>query len=184
MTKEKILIPLVFLFLVNCSGIDPSTYGAKEPKLVLSEYFDGFTKGWGLVLDRDEKVIKRFIVKIDGTFTNNGEEGKLVEDFVWSDGKTEKRVWFLEKETDKNWTGKADGVIGSAKGIVSGNSLNWKYAFNLVMEDSVVENLKVNFNDWMFLIDDNVLMNRATFSKFGIHLGTVIITFKKDMLNK
>ena len=104
-----------------------------------------------MVLDRDEKVIKRFIVKIDGTFTNNGEEGKLVEDFVWSDGKTEKRVWFLEKETDKNWTGKADGVIGSAKGIVSGNSLNWKYAFNLVMEDSVVENLKVNFNDWIEL---------------------------------
>ena len=75
-------------------------------------------------------------------------------------------------------------MIGSAKGVVSGNSLNWKYAYNLVLEDSVIENLVVTFNDWMFLINDNVLINRATFSKFGINLGTVIITFKKDDLDK
>ena len=181
---KKILIPLLVLFLANCSSVDPSAYKDKEPKLVLEKYFEGVTSGWGLVLDRNEEVIKRFIVKIDGTFTDNGKKGKLVEDFVWSDGKTERRVWFLEKEKDKNWTGKADGVIGSAEGIVSGNSLNWKYAFNLVLEDSVVENLEVTFNDWMFLINDNVLMNRATFSKFGINLGTVIITFKKDNLDK
>ena len=183
MMKKSLTLLLVF-FLANCSSVDPSAYKDKEPKLVLAKYFEGVTRGWGLVLDRNEEVVKRFIVKIDGTFTDDGEKGKLVEDFVWSDGKTERRVWFLEKEKDKNWTGKADGVIGSAEGIVSGNSLNWKYAFNLVLEDSVVENLEVTFNDWMFLINDNVLMNRATFSKFGINLGTVIITFKKDNLDK
>lgn len=182
MIKKLFFTSLLISFFTSCSSVDPSTYRDRKPTLSLSEYFAGATNGWGLVLDRDEKVIKRFTVKIEGSFSNNGDEGTLIEDFIWSDGKTERRVWFLKKEKDNIWTGKSEGVIGSAKGLVSGNSLNWRYAFNLVLEDSLIENLEVNFNDWMFLIDDDVLMNRATFSKFGFHLGTVIITFKKDML--
>ena len=53
----------------------------------------------------------------------------------------------------------------------------WKYKFNLKIGNKTV---KVDFDDWMFLVEDNVLMNRAVFSKFGLKLGTVIITFKKS----
>jgi hypothetical protein len=37
----------------------------------------------------------------------------------------------------------------------------------------------VNFDDWMFLMDDQVMLNRAVMSKFGFRLGEVILSFRK-----
>jgi len=38
----------------------------------------------------------------------------------------------------------------------------------------------VQFDDWMFLVDERVMLNRATMSKFGITLGEVLLSFTKD----
>ena len=38
----------------------------------------------------------------------------------------------------------------------------------------------VHFNDWMWQLDDTIMMNRAVFSKFGFRLGEVFITFIKQ----
>jgi hypothetical protein len=37
----------------------------------------------------------------------------------------------------------------------------------------------VQFDDWMFLIDDKVMLNRAVMSKFGVRLGEVTLSFTK-----
>ena len=37
----------------------------------------------------------------------------------------------------------------------------------------------VDFDDWMFLQDNKVLMNRAEVKKWGVTLGVVTITFLK-----
>jgi hypothetical protein len=37
----------------------------------------------------------------------------------------------------------------------------------------------VNFEDWMFLMDDGVMLNRAAMSKFGFRLGEVTLSFHK-----
>jgi hypothetical protein len=37
----------------------------------------------------------------------------------------------------------------------------------------------VTFDDWMFLIDERVMLNRAVMSKFGFRLGEVFIAFNK-----
>ncbi len=39
---------------------------------------------------------------------------------------------------------------------------------------------EVQFDDWMFLVDDRVLLNRATMSKFGVTLGEVLLSFTKQ----
>ena len=38
---------------------------------------------------------------------------------------------------------------------------------------------EVQFDDWMFLMDDRVMLNRATMSKFGVRLGEVLLSFSK-----
>ena len=38
----------------------------------------------------------------------------------------------------------------------------------------------VDFDDWMWQLDDKVMINRAEFSKFGFKLGEVFITFYKQ----
>ena len=38
---------------------------------------------------------------------------------------------------------------------------------------------EVDFDDWMFLIDEQVMVNRARMSKFGFELGQVTLFFRK-----
>ena len=37
----------------------------------------------------------------------------------------------------------------------------------------------VDFDDWMFLIDDKIMLNRSAMSKFGFGLGEVTLSFTK-----
>jgi hypothetical protein len=37
----------------------------------------------------------------------------------------------------------------------------------------------MNFEDWMFQMDDKVMLNRAVMSKFGIRFGEVTLSFTK-----
>jgi hypothetical protein len=37
----------------------------------------------------------------------------------------------------------------------------------------------VQFDDWMYLMDNKVMLNRAAMSKFGIYLGEVTLSFYK-----
>jgi hypothetical protein len=66
--------------------------------------------------------------------------------------------------------------VGEALGIVEGNALNWQYTLRLPYKNDSIE---VQFDDWMFLIDDRVMLNRAVMSKFGFRLGEVFISFSK-----
>ena len=60
----------------------------------IRNYFRGDLEAFGILQDRGGKVIKTFTVKMNGTWQDN--DGKLVEDFVFSDGKTDHRVWDLK----------------------------------------------------------------------------------------
>ena len=38
----------------------------------------------------------------------------------------------------------------------------------------------VKFEDWMYLMDDKVMLNKSKMYKFGIYLGEVTLTFIKE----
>jgi hypothetical protein len=76
-----------------------------------------------------------------------------------------------------HYNGKADDVVGTAMGSAYGNVLNWQYLLNLKADASTWE---IHFDDWMFLQNDGVLINRATMSKFGIRVGEITIIFSKN----
>ena len=100
----------------------------------------------------------------------------LEEDFVYSDGQTQRRVWRLTDLGGGRWEGRADDVVGVAQGQAAGNALNWRYTLALPVDGKVWE---VQFDDWMFLVDQKVMLNRARMSKFGITLGEVTLSFTK-----
>ena len=179
MFRSLFVLGLVSVFIFGCASKTITIYEAEKPSFYLESFFNGKVEGWGIVLNRNNDVVKRFKVNVEGQFSADKTNGKLVEKFFWSDGKREKRVWNLKKTSDNEWGGTSDGVIGTAHGVASGNALQWSYRYNLILEDSLLNKLSVDFDDWMFLVENNVLMNRAVFSKFGFKLGTVIITFKK-----
>ena len=75
------------------------------------------------------------------------------------------------------WIGTSADVIGEARGVVSGNALNWTYTFDLRTDDG--KRYEVAFDDWMFLIDESVMLNRAVMSLYGFRVGEVLISFRK-----
>ncbi len=161
--------------LAACAGPAPADYAAERPLLDLKTYFNGKLTAHGMFSDRWGKVQRRFTVAMTGTWTGN--QGVLDERFTYSDGKTERRVWRLTDQGNGRYVGRADDVVGDAIGIAAGNALNWQYTLRLPVDDKVYE---VQFDDWMVLIDDKVMLNKAVMSKFGLRLGEVSLSFTRE----
>jgi len=160
--------------LAGCAGPAPADYAAEKPVLDLKTYFNGELVAHGIFTDRSGKVARRFVVQMTGTW--QGKEGVLDERFTYSDGATERRVWKLTDEGGGRWSGRADDVLGVAAGVAAGNALNWRYTLKLPVDGKVYE---VQFDDWMYLMDERVMLNKAVMSKFGIRLGEVTLSFYK-----
>jgi hypothetical protein len=41
------------------------------------------------------------------------------------------------------------------------------------------EMITLTMDDWMYLLEDNVLINRTKMKKYGLNVGELVITFKK-----
>lgn len=177
--KKRLLFSVTALLsaraLVGCAGQQLADYKNEKPTLDLATYFNGPLEAHGIFQDRSGKVVKRFIVKMEGRWTGN--KGVLDEHFTYSDGTKERRVWHLEKLADGRYTGTASDVEGQAQGQISGNAFNWQYTLKLPVDGKTYS---VQFDDWMYLMDDRVMLNRATMSKFGIKLGEVTLSFYKS----
>lgn len=160
--------------LTGCSSQDIQRYADEKPQLDLATYFNGKIIAHGIFQDRSGQVIKRFTVDMEGRW--DGNHGVLDEHFSYSDGKKERRIWRLTKHENGRYTGTADDVAGTADGLAIGNAFQWAYTLKLPVDDKVYE---VQFDDWMYLVDEQVMLNRATMSKFGIRLGEVTLSFRK-----
>ncbi|WP_300451402.1 DUF3833 domain-containing protein [Accumulibacter sp.] len=171
----KLLFAAAFaLGIAGCAAIEVDRYRSEQPALDLKAYMNGTLDAWGMFQSRSGEVTKRFHVLIDARW--EGDTGTLDEHFRWSDGSTSRRVWTLTRQADGSFRGKADDVVGEAVGEVSGNALRWRYVLALPVNGKVYH---VDFDDWMFLMDDKVMMNRSAMSKWGFHLGEVTLTFVK-----
>jgi Protein of unknown function (DUF3833) len=160
--------------LSGCASQDLAKYATEQPRLELDRYFNGKVVAHGIFQDRSGQVVRRFTVDMEGRW--EGNEGVLDERFTYSDGQKDRRVWRLTKHPDGRYTGTADDVEGTASGQTSGNAFTWAYTLRLPVDGKVYE---VRFDDWMYLVDDRVLLNRATMSKFGLRLGEVTLSFQK-----
>ena len=158
----------------GCASPTPADYAAEKPVLDLKTYFNGELVAHGIFTDRSGKVARRFTVQMTGTW--QGNQGTLDERFTYSDGKTERRIWKLTDLGNGRYSGRADDVVGEAVGVAAGNALNWRYTLRLPVDGSVYE---VQFDDWMYLMDSKVMLNKAQMSKFGIRLGEVTLSFYK-----
>ncbi len=156
------------------SSPKPADYAAEKPALDLRTYFHGELTALGLFTDRSGKVVSLFTVLMYCSWS--GDQGILDEDFTYSDGKKERRIWRLTRHSNGRYTGTADDVLGQADGQVAGNAFQWKYTLKLPVDGAVYE---VQFDDWMYLMDDRVMLNKAVMSKFGFRLGEVTLAFYK-----
>ncbi len=161
-------------FVASCAGPQVQSYAQEKPQLDLRTYFNGTLDAWGVFTDRSGQVVKRFTVVMDCRWS--GDQGVLDEAFVYSDGTQQRRIWKLTAEPNGRYTGRADDVVGEAMGQVSGNAFRWGYTLALPVDGRVWH---VDFDDWMYLMDERVMLNKATMSKWGVKLGEVTLSFTR-----
>jgi len=160
--------------LSGCASQNIDSYRSEKPVLDLQQYFNGTLDAYGVFTDRSGTVVKRFTVVMQCSWKDG--QGVLDEDFLYSDGSKQKRIWRLKALGDGRYTGQADDVVGMAQGQTQGNAFHWNYTLALPVDGTVYE---VQFDDWMYLVNERVMLNKATMRKFGIYLGEVTLSFNK-----
>jgi hypothetical protein len=152
-------------------------YKNVKPKLKLENFFSGNVNAWGLFEDPFGIIRKRFSCNIEGKWDEKIKTLTIDENFVYDDGFKEIRKWRLIKKNNNYYEGSTENVVGKAIGHTSGNTFHWKYTFELSLFG---KKTKVKFDDWMYLQNRNIIINKAVMKKFGIKLGTVILFYKKN----
>lgn len=163
--------------LSACSRHDVVELADRQPPLDLADFFEGDSVAYGIFEDRFGNLRRQFRVNMTGVV--EGDTLTLEEDFLYDDGERADRTWVIRKtgvdsDGSLRYEGSAADVSGSASGRVAGNALNWEYDVVLEMAGS---NVEVHFDDWIYHQDEDVAINRAFISKFGIEIGSVTIVF-------
>jgi hypothetical protein len=168
----SIMLPICLIF-ASCS-ITPKAYKDESPVFDMASYFNGPLEAWGMFENYRGKVVRRFHVKMTGTW--EGNQGVLDEFFTYADGETQRRTWKLTKLDGNRYSGTAGDVVGTANGEARGNALRWRYTMALDVDDEVYH---VKFDDWMYMIDEDTVINRSIMEKFGITVGEVTLVFRR-----
>ncbi len=171
---KKLIALLATLLLITGCSAKLEDYNGVTPELKLEQFFNGELIAYGMVQDYTNKVNQRFKVDMIGSW--NGNEGVLDETFYYDDGSTSKRIWYITKTAAGRYVGRADDVIGSAEGQVAGNTLNWVYDLQIELDG---EPFVITLDDWLYLIDEDNMMNRTEMRKFGIPVGEITIYIGK-----
>jgi hypothetical protein len=174
----KIISSLIIIMsLLSCNKVTPKDYQNNQPKLDIRNYLNGKIKAWGMIEDRKGKITRRFTVDMEGSW--NGDHGKLTEYFTFDDGEKSSRIWHINFSDQHNFNAKADDVIGEAKGSQYGNVMQMEYVLDLEVDKVKKTRYNVTLDDWMYLIDDKILVNKSEIKKFGISFAKLTIFFQK-----
>lgn len=172
---KGVLLMGILSFLSACGGPSLKNYQGTSPKVDLQSYFTGPIKAWGIVQDYKGNVKRRFDVDMVGTW--DGDTGTLNEVFHYYDGEKDERIWTIKKLGDERYQGSAHDIIGTAQGKVQGSAMRWAYEMDL---DVGEKTYRITFDDWMFMMNDGVLINRSYLKKFGFTVGELTLFMQKQ----
>jgi len=176
MKLKKILTLGLCGLLTGCSSMQIDDFANTSPEFIPQKYFNGPMTAYGMVKDRDGKVIRRFKGKLVGSWDENGV-GTLDEKFVYDDGEKQTRVWTLTPTGEKTFIGTAGDIVGEGQMIAKGNTVMIDYTMRVPYNDSMID---INVRDWLHLQEDGVILNHSKMKKFGFEVGELVITIIKD----
>ena len=180
-TMRLIIVGAVLAGLTSCTQwlfkADMADYADNRPALKLEEFFDGRSYAYGIFEDRFGNLKRQFRVQIDG----RTDAGLLTldEQFIYDDGETARRVWTIDNLGPDGsgfirYQGRAEDIDGVATGQIAGNVLSWSYDIVLSMSG---QQLQVRFDDFIYQLDQDIAINRAFVSKWGVKIGSVTLVF-------
>ena len=153
----------------------PIDFKDQKPRLIIEEYLSGNVKAWGVLQNRSGKVTRQFKANLNGQW--DGSKLILDEQFNWNDGEKQTRQWTITKIDNHNYQGTASDVVGLAKGFSYGPAFKFEYVLLVPVKG---KEIKITFDDWIFMQDEKIAINRAIMTKFGFKVGELTVFFMRD----
>jgi hypothetical protein len=150
-------------------------YKGTAPQADIKGYFNGPIKAWGVVQDWRGRVVSRFDIDMVGKW--EGDTGTLTENFSYYNGEKQERIWSIQKLSDGSYVGKAADILDQATGNVEGNAVRWNYVMDLPVDGTTY---RLTFDDWMWQMNDGVVINRSYLKKFGFTVAELSIFMQKQ----
>jgi len=173
-TSVAALGAVLLCTLLSGCGMNIADLKNEKPVFVPEKWFVGSFTASGGFFDRFSKLQRRFTMTLEGR--NEGDVTVLEEVLRYTDGEVAKRTYNIRKVGENLYEATADGVVGKATIEASGNALRWRYKLRQAINGS---EWVLSFDDWMYLVDENTMLDRAEVSKFGISLGEVVLVATK-----
>jgi hypothetical protein len=171
---KKILLLAMAMALSSCTAFKVDAYKDTLPKVAFDKFFNGDIRGWGILQNRSGRVTRRFDVTMHCSWS--GDQGTLKEHFSFYDGQNQERTWKVHRLTDGTFEGTAGDIDGKATGKTSGSAIAWQYTMDVPVDGSTY---KINFDDWMFYMNGDVIINRSYLKKFGFTVAELTIFMQK-----
>ena len=178
MKFKYFLLIIISLLITSCSSnqsMKPEDFKNQKPRLIIENYLSGNVKAWGILQNRSGKVTRQFSADLNGKW--DGNQLILEEKFVWNDGEIQNRKWTIDKIDEHNYQGTAGDVVGTAKGYSYGPAFKFEYVLLVPVKG---RKIKITFDDWIFMQDERVAINRAKMTKFGIKVAELTVMFVKN----
>ena len=173
--KTFLTLGLCTLF-TGCSSMQIDDFKNTTPEFIPQEYFNGPLRAYGMVKDRNGKILRTFKGDLVGSWDKNGV-GTLDEHFVYNDGEKLHRTWTMRPQGDKKFIATAGDIVGEAQMQAQGNTVMIDYTMRIPYKDGTLD---IDVRDWLHLQNDGVILNHSKMKKFGIEVGELVITIIKE----
>ena len=169
--------------VAGCSSTQVDHAAGRSPKLIPQTFFEGKICADGVVRDRSGAEIRSFNARIDASWDENGV-GTLDEVFYFYDepgaeAKRETRIWTLTPAREGGrevLSAKASDVPEATTMEWAGNAIHMAYTLRYGEPGDTID---LNMDDWMFHVADGVVVNETRMTKFGIHVGQILLVMRK-----
>lgn len=149
-----------------------------RPQLKLEEFFEGSVKGFGFMHTRFGKRAQQFDISAEGRWDGKACALALTETYRFDDGHRDELKWRITKLSDTRYRGVEDRLKREAKGEQSAHHFRWRYVRDVPQNDG--KTTRLTFDDCFYLQSPNLLMARASVSRFGFEVGIITVSYVKS----
>ena len=171
----RLLLFCVVLLLGACTGPEMQEPSILQPAFAPEHFFNGPLTAHGVLKDRRGTVTRYFNATINAYWTNG--TGTLEERFEFNDGEIQFRTWTLQPEGNGRYTATAGDVLGPGAAATAGNAFHLAYTLQVPYRGKP---LALAVDDWMYRVNDQVVINRSTLSKWGFSVGSIELVILKQ----
>lgn len=168
------IIIFIALLLSGCSSQDIALYQNHKPVLTPENFFNGKLTAHGILKNRGGEVTRTFNATINAYWKDG--VGTLEEVFLFDDGEVQYRTWKLKPGEGGKYNATAGDVVGEGYADIAGNAMNLNYVLRIKYNEGTLD---LSVDDWMFLVDQNTIINESVLTKWGFRVASIQLTIVK-----